>query len=146
MWILSWLPDFVFHIVFVLGVLALVAGYFLDNIPFIGTNAKTIQVAGILLTVVGVWFEGGISRDQYYREKIAELKEKIAQSEVQSAEANTKLAEQLAKNQQLTRDITSANKQRMTQQAQQLNSQCTINQNVIDIINDAARNRRGGTK
>lgn len=146
MWILSWLPDFVFHIVFVLGVLAVVAGYFLDSIPFIGTNAKTIQVAGILLTVVGVWFEGGISRDQYYREKIAELKEKIAQSEVQSAEANTKLAEQLAKNQQLTRDITSANKQRMTQQAQQLNSQCTINQNVVDIINDAARNRRGGTK
>lgn len=146
MWILNWLPDFVFHLILVAGILALVAGYFLDNIPIIGTNAKTIQVAGILLTVVGVWFEGGMSRDNYYQQKIVELQAKIAKAEVASAEANAKLSEQLANNQILIKENAALNRQRLGQQAQQLNQQCTINQNVIDIINDAAKNRRGGTK
>ena len=146
MWVLSWLPDIVFHLVFIIGVLALVASYFLDNIPFIGTNAKTIQVAGILLTVVGVWFEGGIARDQYYREKIADLQTKIAAAEVAAAEANTKLSEELARNRTLVNENAALNRQRLGQQSQQLNKQCTINQSVIDIINDAARNRSGSAK
>lgn len=146
MWILSWLPDFVFHLVFIVGVIGIIAGYFLTAIPFVGTNARAIQVLGIVLTVVGVWFEGGIARDQYYREKIAELQAKIARAETAAAEANAKLSEQLAKNQLLIKENTAANKQRMAQQAQQLNSQCTINQNVIGIINDAARNRQGGAQ
>lgn len=146
MWILNWLPDFAFHLILVAGVLALVAGYFLSNIPVIGANAKTIQVAGILLTVVGVWFEGGMSRDSYYQEKIVALQAKIAKAEVASAEANAKLSDQLAKNQILIKESAVFNRQRLGQQAQKLNQQCTINQNVIDIINDAAKNRQGGTK
>lgn len=146
MWILSWLPDFVFHIVFVVGVLAIVAGYFLDNIPFISANAKTIQVAGILLTVLGVWFEGGIARDQYYREKIAELQAKIAKAEVASAEANAALAQQLAKNEILVKENNAAARQRLQQQAQQLNAECKINKNIIGIINDAAKNRKGSVQ
>ena len=146
MWILSWIPDFVFHIVFVVGVLAIVAGYFLDNIPFISANAKTIQVAGILLTVLGVWFEGGIARDQYYREKIAELQAKIAKAEVASAEANAALAQQLAKNEILVKENNAAARQRLQQQAQQLNAECKINKNIIGIINDAAKNRKGSVQ
>lgn len=144
--ILSWLPDFVFHIIFLVGVLAIIAGYFLDMIPFISNNAKLIQVLGIVVTVVGVWFEGGISRDHYYQEKILELKQKIAEAEVRAEQLNAKLTEILLKNQQLTHDVADANRKRLAAESAQLNQQCTINQNIVDIINDAAKNRRGVAK
>lgn len=146
MWLLSFLPDFVFHLIFVTGVLAVVAGYFLDNIPFIGQNAKTIQVAGILLTVVGVWFEGGIANEEKWRARVLELEAKIAQAEAASAEANAALSDQLAKNQILVKENTAANKQRMQQQSQQLNAECKVNTGVINILNDAAKNRQGSAK
>ena len=146
MWILNWLPDFVFHLILVVGVLAIVAGYFLDNIPFVGANAKTIQIAGILLTVVGVWFEGGISNNARWEKRVAELELKIARAEAASAEANAALAQALANNAILIKENNAAQKQRLKDQADLLNKECRINQNVLDILNDAAKNRPGGTK
>lgn len=146
MFLLSFLPDFVFHLIFIIGVLAVVAGYFLDNVPFIGQNAKTIQVAGILLTVVGVWFEGGIANEEKWRARVLELEAKIARAEAASAEANAALAEQLARNQVLIKETTAANRQRIQQQAEQINKECKVNTTVINVLNDAARNQRGGAK
>lgn len=146
MWILNWLPDFAFHLIFVVGVLAIVAGYFLDNIPFIGANAKTIQIAGILLTVVGVWFEGGIANNSRWEKRVAELELKIARAEAASAEANAALAQALANNAILIKENNAAQKQRLKDQADLLNKECRINQNVLDILNDAAKNRPGGAK
>lgn len=146
MWILNWLPDFVFHLVLVVGVLAIIAGYFLDNIPFVGANAKTIQIAGILLTVVGVWFEGGIANNAQWEKRVADLKLKIAQAEAASAEANAALAQALANNAILIKENNAAQKQRLKDQADLLNKECRINQNVLDILNDAAKNQPGGTK
>ena len=146
MFLLSFLPDFVFHLIFIIGVLAVVAGYFLDNVPFIGQNAKTIQVAGILLTVVGIWFEGGIANEEKWRARVLELEAKIARAEAASAEANAALAEQLARNQVLIKETTAANRQRIQQQAEQINKECKVNTTVINVLNDAARNQRGGAK
>jgi hypothetical protein len=145
MWILSWLPDAVFHLIFIIGVIGLIAGYTLTMIPFISKNARLIQIIAIIVTVVGVWFEGGIARDDYYQQKIAELKEKIAAAEVQSAKLNTELTQEVLRNQQLARDVASANRGRLQSQAAELNNSCRITPGVISILNDAARNS-GGAK
>ena len=141
MWILDWIPNFVFHLILVIGVLAIVAGYFLDIIPIIGKNAKVIQIAGILLTVVGVWFEGGIAIDSHWQARVKELEAKIARAEAASAEANAALVQALANNSILIKENTAAQKQRLKDQADLLNKECKIN-----LLNDAAKNNIGGTK
>jgi hypothetical protein len=142
MWILNWLPDFVFHLMLLVGVLGLVAGFFLNSIPFFGTNAQAIQVAAILLTVVAVWYEGGIAKDAEYKDRIATMELKISKAETQAVEANARLAEQMLKEQARIKDITESNKKRLQELAGQLNKQCSVNQGVIDILNDAAKNRK----
>ena len=142
MWILNWLPDFVFHLMLLVGVLGLVAGFFLNCIPFFGTNAQAIQVAAILLTVVAVWYEGGIAKDAEYKDRIATMELKISKAETQAVEANARLAEQMLKEQARIKDITESNKKRLQELAGQLNKQCSVNQGVIDILNDAAKNRK----
>lgn len=146
MWILDWLPDFIFHLIFVIGVLAIVAGYFLDSIPFVSKNAKVIQVAGIIVTVIGVWFEGGIANEAHWQARVKELEAKIARAEAASAEANAALVQALANNSILIKENTAAQKQRLKDQADLLNKECRINQGVLNILNDAAKNRTGGTK
>jgi hypothetical protein len=137
MWLLNFLPDFAFHIMLIIGILGIIAGFVLNSIPFINTNGKLIQVVSILLTVVAVWYEGGIAKDQEYKKQIAQLELKVS---------NTKLAEEILKHQQAIKDITAANKQRLNNQATDLNKSCKINDNVISILNDAAKARNGSTK
>ena len=117
----------------------------MSNIPFINTNGKLIQVVSILITVLAVWYEGGIAKDQEYKKQIAELQLKVAKAETESANANAKLTEELLKHQQAIQQITAANKQRLNNQAADLNKACTVNDNVISILNDAAK-ARGGAK
>jgi hypothetical protein len=142
MWILNWLPDFVFHLMLLAGILAIGASFVLGFIPFVSQYKLPIQVVGIILTVVAVWYEGGIAKDNEYKARIAAMELKISQAETAAAEANTKLAEQILKEQARIKDITETNKKRLKDLSDQLNKQCTVNQGVIDVLNDAARNRR----
>jgi hypothetical protein len=146
MWILNWLPDFVFHGMLLVGLLALVASFVLQFIPFVSQYKLPIQVAGIILTVLAVWYEGGIAKDAEYKIRIAEMQLKISRSETAAAEANTKLAEQILKEQARIKDITETNKKRLKDLADQLNKQCSVDQAVINVLNDAAKNRKETTK
>lgn len=146
MWMLNWLPDFVFHGMLVVGLLALVASFVLGFIPFVSQYKIPMQVAGIILTVLAVWYEGGIAKDAEYKARIAAMELKISKAETQAAEANTKLAEQILKEQARIKEITETNKKRLKDLADQLNKQCTVNQGVIDVLNDAAKNRKEKVK
>lgn len=142
MWLLNWLPDFVFHLMLLVGLLAIGASFVLSFIPFVSQYKLPIQVAGILLTVVAVWYEGGIAKDAEYKARIAALELKVAKAETESAEANTRLAEQILREQARIKDITETNKKRLDALAGQLNNQCTVNNSVITVLNDAAKNRK----
>jgi hypothetical protein len=146
MWILNWLPDFVFHLMLLVGVVAIGASFVLGFIPFVSQYKLPIQVAGIILTVVAVWYEGGIAKDAEYRARIAAMELKISKAETEAAEANTKLAEQILRDQARIKDITESNKKRLKDLADQLNKQCSVDQAVINVLNDAARNRKETAK
>lgn len=146
MWILNWLPDFVFHLMLLIGILAIGASFVLSFIPFVSQYKLPIQVAGIILTVVAVWYEGGIAKDAEYRARIAAMELKISRAETAAAEANTRLAEQILKENARIKDLTETNKKRLKELADQLNRQCSVNQDVINVLNDAARNRKDGKK
>ena len=146
MFILNWLPDVVFHLMLLIGLLAIGASFVLTFIPFVSQYKLPIQVAGIILTVVAVWYEGGIAKDAEYRARIAAMELKISRAETQAAEANTRLAEQILKENTRIRDLTDANRKRLKELADQLNQQCRVDQSVINVLNDAARNRKDGKK
>ena len=146
MWILNWLPDFVFHLMLLVGIVAIGSSFVLGFIPFISQYKLPIQVAGIILTVVAVWYEGGIAKDAEYKARIASMELKISKAETEAAEANTKLAEQILKDQARIKDITDANKKRLKDLADQLNKQCSVDQAVINVLNDAAKSRKETAK
>lgn len=96
MWILNWLPDVVFHLVLILGLLALVASWIIKLLPIklipVMMQYRTLlQVAGVVLTVLGVWYEGGIAKDAEWKLKVAEAEQKVAQAEAKAATQNVKV-------------------------------------------------------
>ena len=103
MWLMNFLPNWIFHAILLAGVLGLIASLVLKFIPFFSTYRLPIQVGSILLMVVGVWFEGAISNQAAWEARVKEVEARVAAAEVKSAEANTKIVTKVVKQLELVR-------------------------------------------
>jgi hypothetical protein len=91
MWILDWLPFWVFHLIVVAGFIGLAASLVLKFIPFVSLYRLPIQVASIAILVFGVYMEGGIATQEKWEARVAEMKLEMAKKETASAEVTTKV-------------------------------------------------------
>jgi hypothetical protein len=91
MWILEWLPFWIFHLVVVLGIAGIIASIVFKFVPFISQYTLPIQVISIIVLVFGVYMEGGISNQEKWEAKVAEVKLEMAKKETASAEVTTKV-------------------------------------------------------
>lgn len=95
--LLAVLPDWVFHIILISGVLALLASVVLKAIPFFNTYKLPVQVSGVLLVLVGTWFEGAISNQAEWEARVKDMQVKVAEAEAKSSEANVKIVTKIVK-------------------------------------------------
>jgi len=91
MWILDWLPFWIFHLLVVVGFAGLAASLVLKFIPFISTYQLPIQVASIVILVFGVYMEGGIATQEKWEARVADVKLEMAKKETASAEATVQV-------------------------------------------------------
>ena len=143
MWILSFLPDsfliWVINAILVLGLIGTLSSFFIRFIPFLFPYATPIKITGIVLLVLGVWFRGGYDVEMAWRSKVNEMESKVALSEQQSKEANTKLEAALQQEVKVVKEVQIVIQDRIVKQASKMDVQCVINSDVISILNDAAK-------
>jgi hypothetical protein len=91
MWILDWLPFWVFHMSVVAGFIGLAASLVFQFIPFVSIYRVPLQVVSIAILVFGVYMEGGIATQEKWEAKVAEVKLEMAQKETASVETTVKV-------------------------------------------------------
>ena len=138
MWILKWLPDFVFYLILLAGVAGLVASFVLKFIPFVSQYRLPIQVASAVLTAFGLYMSGAISNEAAWLARVADLEKKVAAAEIKSAETNTQLTSKLAQQEKLIATRQTELKTRIQQVAVVMDQECKISADVVSILNDAA--------
>lgn len=139
MFLLNWIPDFVFHVTLIIGILGILASFVLQFIPFIARFTIPIQVVSIILTLIGVWFEGGMARDREYREAILAMEVKVADSERRAAEASAKIEYVFVDKIKTVKDVQVVVQEKIRDVAIKIDDQCKITTDVIDILNEAAK-------
>ena len=143
MWILKWLPDFVFHLIFIAGLLGLGASFVLKFVPFVVQYRVPIQVAASILIAIGLYMEGAISDNTAWLDRVHQMEKKVAEAQAQSADANTKLVTEIARNREKIAANQAAVKQAIQQNIQAINRQCKLTDVSVEMYNQAVR---GGTK
>jgi hypothetical protein len=146
MWLINWLPYWVFYLILIAGVLGIVASYVLKAIPFISAHAMGIQVAGILLTVLGVWFAGGIAKDREYQERIAELQLQVAKAEKAAAEANAKIEYVYVDRVRVVEKVKYQVIGSIRENSNELDANCKISPRAVDILNQSAESLNEAAK
>ena len=97
MWILQWLPDWIFYGIFFAGLLGLLATYVMKFIPFVYVYRTPIQAASILAIAIGTYMSGAISNEESWQARVKEMEAKVAAAEVQSVKENVKIVEKVVK-------------------------------------------------
>jgi len=146
MWLLHWLPDWVFHAILVVGILGLMATWFLKFIPIIDKYVLPIQLIALVLTVGGVWYEGGIYNDKTWREKVTELEKKVEVAEAKSAKTNTVIETKVVTKIVKVKENTDANIKYITQYiAKDLDADCRLTTASVVQHNRASQNEVPGS-
>ena len=129
MWIINFLPDFVFHLITIAGVLGLVASFILSFIPFVSQYKIPIQAGSIIALVFGLYFEGAMSNEAVWQARVKELEAKVAQAEVKSAKDNVKIVAKI---------VTKDKVKYIDREIIKYDEQCKIPKVFIDAHNKAA--------
>ena len=97
MWILQWLPNWIFYGIFFAGLLGLLATYVMKFIPFVYVYRTPIQAVSVLAIAIGTYMSGAISNEEAWQARVKEMEAKVAAAEVQSVKENIKIVEKVVK-------------------------------------------------
>ena len=141
MWFLSFIPDWILqwaiHGLVILGLLLTFVGSLVKFIPVIQPYALVGRQLGIVLLVVGVFFEGGYATEMSYRARIAEMQAKIKEAEIKSAKVNEKLAAEVSKNKVLIKEKVNRNAKDIEAKREAINAECKLSDDAWVLYNRA---------
>ena len=138
MWLLNWLPNWIFYGVFLVGLLGLLVTYVMKFIPFVYMYRTPIQAAAVVAIAFGTYMAGAISNEESWLAKVAEVESKVKDVEIQSIKENvkiqTKVVEQIQIVQQRGDDIIKY----VDREIVKYDSQCVIPKEFVEAHNRAA--------
>lgn len=149
MWILHFLPDSVIlwatNILLLLGVALTIAGFFAHRIPLIWQYQLPFKVLGIALLCAGVFFRGGYAVEMDWRERVAEVEQKLKAAEQRSENLNDQLEKKSAEKVKTVKGREIVVRQYIDREIVKYDTkfapggQCAIPQEFVKAHNDAAR-------
>lgn len=106
MWILKWLPFWIFYAIFFLGLAGWLATYLIKFIPVpaIYMYKTPIQIVSMIFIVLGVYMSGAISNEEAWLKRVQEMEVKVAEAEAKAAKENVKIVEKIVTKTQVIKE------------------------------------------
>ena len=137
-WLLTFVPDWIYHAVLIVGVVGILAGKFLRFIPVVSAYSPAIRITSMILFVIGVWFNGSIYSDKKWEAKIADLEAQVAEAEKRADEANSKIEIQYVDRVRVVKEKEYIIQSQIREYSGDLDSTCVISHKAREILNNAA--------
>ena len=140
MWVLKFLPDWIFYAIFLVGVIGFAATYLFKYIPvpFIYMYRKPIQIGSVLAIIFGTFMSGAIYDNEAWLDRVREMEAKGAKAEEQSKEANTVIESKVESAKQKIVQKQVVVKQYIDREVVKYDNSCVIPKEFIEIHNKAA--------
>lgn len=104
MWIVEWLPSWIFTLLTLGGVAGILATQFFKFIPFVSSYTLPIKVVSIVVMAFGLYMMGGVANQERWEAKVKELEVKLAQAEAESQKENVKIVEKIVTKTQVVKE------------------------------------------
>ncbi len=142
MWILDFLPGWIFTLITLAGAGAYLVTEVLGNIPFVAQYLRAIRAGAIVALVFGVYMMGGSANQEKWEARVKELEAKVAIAEEQSKTANAKLDAKLKEKAKVIKEKEYIIQEKIVKVKEQIDAMCQIPAEAIRILNEAAEERK----
>ena len=141
MWVLQWLPDWIFYAILGIGVVGLAITYLLRFIPIpaIYVYKTPIQLASIGLIVFGVYMAGAIANENEWKAKVAQLEKEYAESQVKSEQVSTEVVTKYITKREVVYQKAEEQIRYIDREIVKYNDICKLPKDIILIHNEAAK-------
>ena len=141
MWILHLLPDsfliWVVNITCIVGLAATMGGFFLGWIPFVNRYKTPLQILGIVLLTVGVYWKGGYSTEMAWRDRVTEAEKKVKVAEAKAKKANSQVQTKIVTKIVRIKEKAQVINRRIKQNKAVINRECKLSDEAIIIYNSS---------
>lgn len=140
MWILQFLPNWIFYGILLIGLIGLAATYLLKFIPIpaIYIYKTPIQLVSIALIALGVYMSGAISNEEVWQKRVTDLKQKVAEAEVKASKENVKIVEKFVVKKEFYREKNDEIIKYVDREIVKYDESCKIPKEFVESINKAA--------
>lgn len=141
MWLLQWLPDWIFYAILSVGILGFLTTYLLKFIPIpaIYMYRTPIQLVSLLFIVFGVYMSGAISNEQAWKDRVAKLEKEYAESQVKSEKVNTEVVTRYITKREVIHQRGEDQVRYIDREIVKYNEICKLPKEVITLHNEAAK-------
>ena len=146
MWLLQLIPSswlsFMAVAILVAGIVLFFAGKIFKHLPFFRRYNLPMRVIGFILLLLGAYFNGGLGVEMEYRERIAEMEQRIAVAEAKSQEENIQIIEKIVTQTKIVKEDTAETIYLIEQMEEQINKKgCELSSDAIDLYNEGMAGR-----
>jgi hypothetical protein len=139
MWILHLLPDsfliWVVNIACLAGLSMTVLGFFFGWVPGVSRYKTPLQILGVVLLTVGVYWKGGYSTEMEWRERVAEVEKKVSIAEAKAKQANTKVQEKIVTKIVKIKEKAEVAKENIRRNREKINAECKLSDEAVAAYN-----------
>jgi 4-hydroxyphenylpyruvate dioxygenase-like putative hemolysin len=134
MWILQFLPNWIFYLVLFVSVIAFLVTYFVKVLP----QAQLIKVASVAAAFFSIYMIGAISNNDAWLAKIKDLEVKVAEAEAKSATANTEIVQKTLVKTQIVKERGQDIVRYVDREVVKYDTTCVIPKEFVQVHNKAA--------
>jgi len=145
MWLLHLLPTslilWIVNIAMIAGAIGILASFFIKFIPFINIYRTPIQIVSIIVFCSGVYWYGGYSTEMIWRDQVAQMEAKVAESEAKSKKVNRVIQKVYVDRVKVVKQDVVVVQEKIREISNTIDKDCKITPEAIDLLNQAARRK-----
>ena len=143
MWLLHMLPDsfliWIINIMLIGGLIGMVVGFIGSKLPLVGKYGTIIKIVSVIVFCMGLYWKGGYSVEQDWRQRVAELEEKVKNAEEKSRKTNVIIETKIRERTKRIVETRERIVQKIKEVEKVIDAKCELDSSVISILNEAAK-------
>lgn len=141
MWLADLFPSWVFHITVLAGVIGIIISFVLKAVPFISQYRATLQVASIILIIVGTFFTGASFNNDKWEARVKRAEERVLQAQVKSGEENIKIVTKTVEKIKVVQDVQVVVQKEIVRDTAVIDADCKVPVEFVTLHNKSATAR-----
>lgn len=131
MWLIDFLPNWIFSLLLMLGFIGLLVG------KFIPTYGKLVQTVSVIAVVIGLYSAGAIANEDKWKLRVKELEAQLAKNNAEAQKENVKIVEKVVKRVEIVREKGKDVIQYVDREVVKYDNQCVVPKEFVKAHNDS---------